>query len=138
MRWLFLCAALPLMGCSSEHRLDVQGIRAVLAEQEAAWDRGDIPGFMEGYADSVCFISPKRRTCGKQAVMRNYLSTYPDQRAMGDLTFTVLDVEPAGPGHAWMAGAWELARAADTLRGGFSLLWERQKAGWRIIRDYSH
>ncbi|MBK7945605.1 MAG: nuclear transport factor 2 family protein [Flavobacteriales bacterium] len=131
---LVLCAA----GCASVPPFEEQGIREVLADQEAAWDRGDIPAFMAGYADSICFIGSKGRTCGKEEVTRNYQRSYPDQAAMGDLDFTVLEVFPAGAQHAWAAGYWRLKRASDTLNGGFSLLWQKQAEGWRIIRDHSY
>lgn len=109
-----------------------------MADQEKAWDRGDIPGFMEGYADSVCFVSRKGSTCGKASVTANYLKHYPDKAAMGDLRFGGLEILGAGADHAWCTGTWELLRAEDTLGGGFSLFWERRAEGWRILRDHTY
>ncbi len=109
-----------------------------MAEQEAAWDRGDIPGFMAGYADSVCFTSKRGMTCGKADVTANYLRSYPDPEAMGDLTFGIQEVVMASDAHAWVTGTWELVRTQDTLGGGFSLLWQREDEGWRIIRDHTY
>jgi hypothetical protein len=40
--------------------VDEGAIRTVMERQETAWDNGDIPGFMDGYADSVCFIGAQR------------------------------------------------------------------------------
>jgi len=117
---------------------DELAIRAVMAEQEVAWDNADIDGFMEGYADTVCFLSPKGRTCGRDAVTANYKRSYPDASAMGDLAFDVEEVISAGADHAWVTGAWQLTRTGDTLSGGFSLLWVRQHQGWRIVRDHTH
>ena len=117
---------------------DEAAIRQVMAEQERAWDAGDIPAFMEGYADSVCFIGSKGRTCGREAVTANYLRSYPDQAAMGDLAFGITEVLPAGPSHAWCTGTWTLFRTADTIGGGFSLLWAKQAEGWRIVRDHTY
>jgi len=110
----------------------------VLADQEAAWDRGDVLTFMEGYADSVCFIGKNGRNCGKGAVTKNYLRNFPDKAAMGDLTFDLHEVLGLGPGHAWVTGNWTLHRQTDTLTGGFSLLWEEELGGWRILRDHSY
>lgn len=117
---------------------DEAAIRTVMADQEKAWDRGDITGFMQGYADSVCFISRKGRTCGKQAVTAHYFESYPDKAAMGDLDFGGLEVLGAGPDHAWCTGTWELRRAQDTIGGGFSLFWAKGPEGWRITRDHTY
>ncbi|HNR56027.1 MAG TPA: nuclear transport factor 2 family protein [Flavobacteriales bacterium] len=145
MKWSPGSCALPLIvilihGCggASEPATDEAAIRKVMAGQEAAWDRGDLSGFMDGYDDRVCFIGRKGMTCGRDAVTRNYEKSYPDQAAMGDLRFTIHEVLPAGTGHAWVTGNWQLTRTSDTLGGGFSLLWKREKAGWRIIRDHSY
>jgi len=137
---------LPLLFLACSHSMpelaftkaDELAIRAVMADQELAWDNADIDGFMRGYADTVCFLSPRGRTCGRDAVTANYKRSYPDASAMGDLAFDVGEVIPAGADHAWVTGAWQLARTGDTLAGGFSLLWVRQLQGWRIARDHTH
>lgn len=110
----------------------------MMAAQEAAWDRGDLPGYMEGYHTDVCFIGKRGRTCGRAAVTRNYERSYPDGDAMGDLQFGIDEVLPVEGNHAWVTGTWQLARQADTLAGGFSLLWQKGGDGWRIIRDQSY
>lgn len=117
---------------------DDTAIRTAMADQELAWDMGDIPGFMQGYSDTVCFIGSRGTTCGRDAVTANYLRNYPDQAAMGDLAFGIQEVVPAGDDHAWVTGTWTLVRAADTLGGGFSLLWARERDGWRIVRDHTY
>ena len=113
-------------------------IRAVMAQKQRDWDAGDIKAFMNGYSDSVCFISAKGSTCGRAEVTANYLRNYPDKAAMGDLIFDRLEVLPAGDDHAWCTGRWSLVRARDTIGGGFSLFWERGPSGWRILRDHTY
>lgn len=139
MRSTIIIGCLVLASCTEPFTAaDEQAIRAVLIEQEAAWDRGDINGFMSGYANDICFISERGTTCGKAAVTANYQKSYPDKAAMGDLGFTVHEVFGAGEDHAWVAGLWKLTRTADTLDGGFSLLWVRRGDDWRIVRDHSY
>lgn len=141
MRFICLIVVLvPLItiGQSGFSKQDELSIRKVMAEQEQAWDVGDITGFMEGYSDSVCFVSNKGINCGKASVTENYRKHYPDRAAMGDLTFGGLEILGAGADHAWCTGTWELLRAQDTLGGGFSLLWERTAHGWRILRDHTY
>ncbi len=117
---------------------DEQAIRSVMSDQESAWDRGDIAGFMAGYTDTVVFLSPQGTTRGREAVTANYVRSYPDASAMGDLTFGINEVVPAGADHAWSTGTWRLVRSADTLSGAYSLLWVRQAEGWRIARDHTY
>jgi hypothetical protein len=52
-RLVWFVIALPLIAASPE-----QAIRHVLDDQVAAWNRGDIPGFMEGYdkSESTTFV----------------------------------------------------------------------------------
>lgn len=135
---LLLILPSVLIAQSDFTRKDDASIRQVMSAQEKAWDRGDIPGFMEGYSDSVCFVSKKGITCGKAGVTANYVKSYPDKAAMGDLTFGGLEILGAGADNAWCTGTWELIRAQDTLGGGFSLLWERTAQGWRILRDHTY
>ncbi|MCB9171082.1 MAG: nuclear transport factor 2 family protein [Flavobacteriales bacterium] len=127
-----------LIGCARPVTEAHVAIREVMAEQEAAWDRGDVRGFMQGYADTACFITAKGTTCGRQAVTDKYLRSYPDREAMGDLTFVIGEIIPLGPDHAWCTGTWSLARNVDNLSGGFTLLWVRTAEGWRIARDHTY
>jgi len=130
---LLLVSCAPRFNASDE-----EAIRRVMSDQEAAWDRGDIVAFMKGYTDSVCFISKKGMICGREAVTENYEQSYPDKAAMGDLAFGIHEVVPAGAYNAWVTGTWELYRTADTLGGGFSLLWAKGSEGWRIARDHTY
>jgi ketosteroid isomerase-like protein len=116
----------------------MSAIRDAMAQQEKAWDQGDIPGFMEAYSDTICFMSPRGKRCGKAEVQASYARNYPDQAAMGDLSFTIHEVLPAGNAHAWCTGEWTLFRSSDTLGGGFSLLWTMEDKGWRITRDHTY
>ncbi len=153
---LYMVCGLFMLACTAPEpppraftSADDTAIREVMADQERAWDRGDIPGFMEGYADSICFISLKGKSCGKAAVTAHYVKTYPDKAAMGDLSFGQLEILGAGANNAWATGTWKLVRAADTLGGGFSLFWQRMPQGrlregasatarWRIVRDHTY
>jgi len=116
---------------------DEDAIRSVMTAQEQAWNSGDIHSYMEGYSDTICFIGSKGMTCGLQEVTANYLKSYPDRDAMGELHFGITEVVGAGANHAWVTGTWALHRQADTLGGGFSLLWAREQDEWRIVRDHS-
>jgi ketosteroid isomerase-like protein len=114
-------------------------IRAVMARQEAAWNRGDLEAFMDGYwrSDSLQFIGSRGLTYGWQQTLDNYRKGYPDRAAMGTLTFTLLRVELLSRKSAFVVGKWHLKRAAGDLSGHFTLLWKKIKGEWVVVADHS-
>ncbi len=56
----------------------ISAIRAVMEAQVAAWNRGDIEVYMDGYADSAdtVFVSGDRVTRGWQTVLERYKKAY--------------------------------------------------------------
>src|SRR5579864_1831084 len=89
IRFLCLLVALPLLAATPE-----QQIRQVLDDQVAAWNRGDIPGFMDGYdkSDATTFVSATV-TKGHAQVLAGYLQRYPTREKMGTLRFTDLEIK---------------------------------------------
>jgi ketosteroid isomerase-like protein len=118
---------------------DEAAIRALLAGQAAAWNRGDIDGFMQGYWNDpgLRFASGDSVTYGWAAANQRYHAHYPDAAAMGTLQFSELQVEPVGPDAALVFGRWALQRSADRPHGLFSLLLRRTGQGWKITRDHT-
>jgi uncharacterized protein (TIGR02246 family) len=114
-------------------------IRAVLSAQQAAWNRGDIDGFMNGYAraETTVFVSGDEVTRGWETVRDRYLKKYSDRAKMGTLTFSDLEIEPLGPDSAIALGRWELKRASDNPHGRFTLIFRRRPDGWRIVHDHT-
>lgn len=114
-------------------------IRAVLRAQQDAWNRGDVDGFMNGYArgESTVFVSGDEVTRGWQTVRDRYLRKYSDRAKMGTLTFSDLEIEPLGPDSALALGRWELKRADDNPHGRFTLILRRTAEGWRIVHDHT-
>jgi ketosteroid isomerase-like protein len=114
-------------------------IREVLGRQVDAWNRGDIPGFMEAYETSerLRFASGGTVTHGWRPTLERYQRCYPDRATMGTLAFTIHEVEPLGPDAAVVFGKWELTRAADRPWGLFTLVLKRTPDGWRIFSDHT-
>jgi ketosteroid isomerase-like protein len=117
-----------------------QNISRVLTTQTAAWNRGDVAGFMQGYwqSDSLVFIGKSGLTYGWQPTLDNYRRSYPDAAAMGQLTFSNLRITPISPDAAHVVGRWQLARpAAGDLGGHFLLVFRRIAGRWVIVADHS-
>ena len=114
-------------------------VRAVLDAQVAAWNRGDIEGFMDGYARSadIVFVSGDDVTRGWQTVLDRYKRGYDSRDKMGQLAFSDLEVTPLGKDAAVVQGRWQLTRAKDTPHGRFTLIFRRTNAGWRIVHDHT-
>ena len=114
-------------------------IRAVLEAQAAAWNRGDIEGYMDGYdrSPNTEFVGGDSITRGWQEVLDRYKKRYDTREKMGVLTFSDLRITVLGKDLALVLGRWRLKRAADEPHGTFTLLFRKTKAGWRIVHDHS-
>src|SRR5436305_10001533 len=69
-------------------------IRAVLDAQAAAWNRGDIEGYMDGYdrSPNTEFVGGDNITRGWQQVLDQYKKRYNSREKMGTLTFSDLEI----------------------------------------------
>jgi ketosteroid isomerase-like protein len=112
-------------------------IRTVLDAQVAAWNSGNIEGYMAGYeqSDQTVFISGDQITRGWQTVLDRYKKSYDTRDKMGTLAFSELDIKPLSPFYAVATGRWQLTRAQDTPHGRFTLIFRKTSAGWRIVLD---
>lgn len=114
-------------------------IRSVLREQQEAWNRGDIDGFMNGYARSAStvFVSDDTIRRGWETVRARYREKYSDRAKMGALTFSDLEITLLSPDAAVVLGRWNLKRANDQPHGRFTLIFKRMPEGWRIVHDHT-
>jgi uncharacterized protein (TIGR02246 family) len=133
---LWLLMALNLLAASPE-----QDVRRVLDDQVAAWNRGDIPGFMEGYdkSASTTFVGSVI-TKGHAEVLANYRKRYPTPEKMGKLRFSDLEVRQLGPDYASVIGRFHLDRpaaAGGESSGIFTLLFHKTGKGWKVILDHT-
>jgi ketosteroid isomerase-like protein len=114
-------------------------IRAVLRAQQDAWNRGDIDGFMNGYAraKSTIFVSEDSVRRGWKMVRDRYKKKYADRAKMGVLTFSDLEVTPLSSDAAVVLGRWHLKRAQDQPHGRFTLIFRKTTDGWRIVHDHT-
>ncbi len=114
-------------------------IREVLDTQQAAWNRGDLHAFMQGYDKDAVFVGDAIQR-GSAEVLARYLKRYPNREAMGKLTFSDLEVHLLDAGHAYVIGRFRLERSAaggGTASGLYTLLFRNTSAGWTIILDHT-
>lgn len=117
----------------------IAAVRAVLDAQRDAWNRGDIEGYMDGYArlPDIVFVSGDSLTRGWQTVHDRYKKNYDSREKMGTLTFSDLETTVYSNDLAVMIGRWHLQRTNDEPHGRFTLVFRRLKSGWRIVHDHT-
>ena len=118
---------------------DETTILQLLAQQEKAWNEGNINQFMHGYweNDSLVFVGKNGLTYGYNNTLSNYKKNYPDKTYMGQLKFTILSIKPLGKKYYSIIGKWELTRTVGNLGGHYTLLLRKIKGQWKIISDHS-
>ena len=150
MRKLFLIlmmAGAGLCGFSQSPGGDEAAIRAVMAAQVAAWNRGDVVAFMQGYDNSpeTTFVGSKVNK-GYDLILRRYEANYTNAAQMGTLSFSNLEVRllPGSCGavdYAVVTGNFHLERTqkgpAAKDDGIFSLVWRKGASGWKIVVDHT-
>jgi uncharacterized protein (TIGR02246 family) len=114
-------------------------IMAVLDQQQAAWNRGDVDAFLEGYWHSpeLSFSGSSGITRGWDGVRQRYKNKYADRAAMGRLDFSDTEFRFLGPDAALLLGHWHLKREQGDIGGVFSLVWQKFPDGWKIIHDHT-
>jgi uncharacterized protein (TIGR02246 family) len=141
LRWSFLFCWTPLLfvqvlfGQTDE-------VRALLMNSQAAWNRGDLAAFASYYEDSpeTTFIGREVTRGGTQAILERYRGNYPNRDAMGQLSFSELEIRTLAADVALATGRFELKRtvtAGGDASGRFTLILRESAAGWKIIHDHT-
>jgi len=117
------------------------GLRKILDDQTAAWNRGDLTGFMQGYWHSpeVTFFSGDRIIKGWESTLQRYRDKYQGAgKELGKLSFTDENIQMLGPDAALVTARWHLEMTdGKKLEGLTTLLCKRLPEGWRIVHDHS-
>ena len=135
--WLLLLVFASLL--ANAQKGEEEKIRELLSRQTAAWNNGDIEGFMQTYwkSDSLMFIGKSGVTRGWQKTLENYKKGYPDTAAMGKLSFDIIKVEKLSDQHFFVVGKWMLKRTIGDISGHYTLLLRKIKGQWVIVADHS-
>lgn len=120
-------------------KAEEDAVRQVLREQETAWNKGDLEGFMAGYwkSDSLQFMSPRGINRGWQATLDGYKKGYPDVAAMGTLQFEILQVTSLSPSNFLVTGKYHLTRTSGNLDGVFTLVFRKANGKWVVMYDHT-
>jgi uncharacterized protein (TIGR02246 family) len=131
--WVFtVCLLYPQTAVESQ-------VRKVLSVQVEAWNKGDIPAFVQTYAPDCIFVGTEM-IHGRAAVLARYRKRYGSPAAMGHLSFDQVNVQQLEHTTAIVYGTWHLDR--DKAGGGptggvFSLVMRSFGGVWLIVLDHT-
>src|SRR5688572_3401868 len=111
-------------------------VKAVLDEQVAAWNAGDLDRFLATYWDSdeLTFFSGGTVSKGHKAVAARYRKNYrAEGKEMGKLTFSDREVIPLGADSALARARWKLVTTKEKVEGLFTLVLRKLDRGWKIV-----
>ena len=126
---------------SSAKPNEANAIIAMLNGTAVDWNRGDLDAFAKGYKNSpdILFMGQTIQH-GYGQMLARYRKSYPNKAAMGNLTFSELQVQPLDERFATVTGRFHLERTAaggGNADGYYLLVFEKTKDGWKIVRDDS-
>ncbi len=125
------------VGFSETLNIDSE-VLEILIKQKAAWNQGDIDGFMEFYwkSEDLTFQSGNNRIVGWDALLARYKANYSNE-SMGTLYFTDIMINVLSEELVLVLGHWEVKGKDETAGGLFTLVLQRKPEGWRIIHDHT-
>ena len=119
-------------------KIEKQAILDVIARMEAAWNRGDFSGYMEGFANpDVVFVSKGRFQRGWQGTLDHYVRDYggsPERR--GTLHFSDVRVEILAPDAAQLISRYTLDRPSGPQDGINTRLMRKRNGKWVIALNH--
>jgi uncharacterized protein (TIGR02246 family) len=145
---LAVALAAPLMGAAPVPAADpVAGVDVaaekaaildVIARMEAAWNRGDFRGYMEGFANpDVVFVSRGQFQKDWQGTLDHYVRDYGASEDMrGTLHFYEIRIEMLAPDAAQLISRYRLARPKNTQDGINTRLMRKRDGQWVIALNH--
>ncbi|NLS06015.1 SgcJ/EcaC family oxidoreductase [Rhizobium sp. P32RR-XVIII] len=117
---------------------DQDAIRTVIADMEAAWNRGDFGGYMAGFANpDVVFVSRGRIQKDWQATLDHYVADYGGSPgSQGQLAFSNIRIEMLAPDAAQLISDYNLVRSAGNQTGVNTRLMRKRDGRWVIALNH--
>ena len=139
MKFIYLAILIIIAKTTIAQSADKKEILSILERQTAAWNKGNIEKFMEGYwkHDSLMFVGKSGVTYGYLNTLNNYKKNYGDTAKMGKLFFTILETKKLSPEYYYVLGKWFLKRSIGDIGGHYTLLFRKINGKWVIVSDHS-
>jgi uncharacterized protein (TIGR02246 family) len=113
-------------------------VLALLAHGAAAWNRGDLAGFVSDYAPGATYVTPRRVIQGLAEIQAHYAPRFAPGGVRDSLFFQDVQVDLLAP-DALNAIAYYVLQRGDsiTARGPTSLVMRKLGGRWTIVHDHS-
>jgi uncharacterized protein (TIGR02246 family) len=122
----------------ANEQAEKQAILGVITRMEAAWNRGDFRGYMDGFANpDVVFVSRGRFQQGWQGTLDHYVRDYggsPERR--GTLHFFDIKIEMLAPDAAQLISRYQLDRPENPQDGINTRLMRKRDGKWVIALNH--
>ena len=130
----FLAACQPQV----DEEAEKQAIRAVIERMEAAWNRGDFRGYMEGFANpDVIFVSRGQFQKDWQGTIDHYILDYGSSaETRGTLHFFDIKIEMLAPDAAQLISRYRLDRPQEPQDGINTRLMRKRDGKWVIALNH--
>lgn len=111
----------------------------LMDEATVAWNKGNLDGYMALYSPKATMMMPTGRA-GLASIRELYVKYYFEgAKAKQDLGYSNYEVTMLGKDNALLTGVFTL-KANDKLKerkGTFTVIFTREKDGWKILHDHS-
>lgn len=116
-----------------------EGVRAAFAKWSAAWNNGDLEGYLAGYlaSDKTRWISGGQVLEGAANILRMYRAGFDTPEKMGKLVLERLDVEPMGDQDALVFGEIQHEAFGQVNNAIFTVHVRHVDGAWRILSDHT-
>lgn len=132
--------AYDVVKSNANETVPVASAEKLLTDQAAAWNRGDLDGFLKSYDmnDNITFFSDDRVSQGWVTVSDRYQKHYGGGKAaMGKLEFSDLRFTPLAGDAVMARGRWTTSETPNAGTGLFTLLIRKTPNGWKIVHDHT-
>lgn len=128
----------PVLPASADEAAEKEAIRALITRMEAAWNRGDFRGYMEGFANpDVIFVSRGEFQKDWQGTLDHYVRDYGALEATrGRLHFFDIRIEMLAPDAAQLISRYRLDRPVNPQDGINTRLMRKRDGKWVIALNH--
>ena len=130
-------AHVPRLSAAQE-QAEKAAILRVITTMQAAWNRGDFRGYMEGFANpDVIFVSRGKFQKDWQGTLDHYVQDYgASADTRGTLRFYDIRIEMLAPDAAQLISRYQLKRPKNTQDGINTRLMRKRGGKWVIALNH--